>query len=544
MAGKSACPTYSGRMPPHTASQNLAPRWPLLAAVGLALVAAGLRLWQIHESLWLDELHTAWCATGSLGEVASRAAIGNQSPLFFWVEWLLVRLLRPSELALRLPSVVAGSLLPLTVFLLARRWSTAGVGLLAAAVVAIDPTSLFYATEARPYALVQLLGVIHMAITADLIFQPTLRRRAGWIAIGAVLFHLHYTAALLFPAELAFYGSVAMLRPRDVAYRWRQLALDSAVLTVLCLPALGTVLAVAARRANWAAFIPQQPLWDVFDWWPCALAAWYIAAAGLLLRVPATKKDDDAGPWRSQPMFALLLLCWLIVPTLLAWLANESDTARLFFPRYLIAVTPAAVLLAACCADLAPWRSSKIAVGSLILVAAIWSSGMIGTVRQDGRAIDARGEDWRGCIAWLNERLPETQFPVLVYSGLIEADALRQPHDKLLEDYCLLPVTSLYPLETERADMIPLPLDEPWRLDQIAEMLIVHRGGAWLIVRASERASQQIADEIVARLDRSATPDAAVRWHTSEPQAFGRLHVVRLVAREPNDPKSKVQGPK
>src|SRR5437763_344046 len=97
--------------------------WPLLATLGISLVAAALRIQPLSESLWLDELHTAWCAVGPLDEVARRAAIGNQSPLYFWLEWFIVGILGPTELSLRLLSIAAGSVLPIATFWMARRWS-------------------------------------------------------------------------------------------------------------------------------------------------------------------------------------------------------------------------------------------------------------------------------------------------------------------------------------------------------------------------------------------------------------------------------------
>ena len=100
-------------MPPPDVTAPSLPRASLAAAIAITAIAAALRFWQAGESLWLDELHTAWCAHGSLSEVAQRAAIGNQSALFFWLEWLLVRIFGENELALRLPSLIAGSLLPL-----------------------------------------------------------------------------------------------------------------------------------------------------------------------------------------------------------------------------------------------------------------------------------------------------------------------------------------------------------------------------------------------------------------------------------------------
>ena len=47
-------------MPPFTVS-----RLPLAALAVLVVFGAALRIWQAGESLWLDELHTAWCALGS-----------------------------------------------------------------------------------------------------------------------------------------------------------------------------------------------------------------------------------------------------------------------------------------------------------------------------------------------------------------------------------------------------------------------------------------------------------------------------------------------
>src|SRR6185369_3416608 len=111
--------------------------WQFIGALGICVLAAALRIPPLGESLWLDELHTAWCALGPLDEVAERAAIGNQGPLYYWLEWLLADVFGPTEFSLRLLSLVSGSLLPLALFLLARRWSLTTAGLIAAALVAV-----------------------------------------------------------------------------------------------------------------------------------------------------------------------------------------------------------------------------------------------------------------------------------------------------------------------------------------------------------------------------------------------------------------------
>src|SRR5262245_40225438 len=138
-----------------SALANSIPRWQLAAILAVTLLGTAWHIWIARGSLWVDELHTAWCTRGSETGVAPRAAIGNQSPPFFWLEWALVQLFGEHEWALRLPSLIAGSLLPLALCWLAWRWTNQGlVALTAAALVLIDPLSNFFATEARPYALV------------------------------------------------------------------------------------------------------------------------------------------------------------------------------------------------------------------------------------------------------------------------------------------------------------------------------------------------------------------------------------------------------
>jgi len=495
-----------------------------LAAVGISLVGAALRIQPLGESLWLDELHTAWCAVGPLDEVAQRAAMGNQGPLFYWLEWLTLRLLGPNELSLRLISLLSASLLPLAVFLLARRWRAETAGLVAAGLIAVDPLSIFYATEARPYATLQLLAVLHVALTTEVVEQPTLRRRMTWIGVAVAMFYLHFTAALVIFAEatvLCFSRIVGGPEKRGSALI---LLVDFALLGVLCLPELSNLQAIFAHRANWATFVARGPVWSVLEWFSLPAWWWSMLVVMAVVGVGCQRKSGASGTRRLWgDASCLLVAAWLAIPLGLAWLATWTDTARLFFPRYVVCSLPAAALVAGLFVRAIPWQSVRIVAGVLTIACAAWSGGLVENIVQDNRVIAPRGEDWRGCVAWLDERLPEAGFPVLVYSGLIEADELRQPHDELLADYCLAPVTSLYPLDVDRGDMFPLALHEPGKLDQVAEMLMIHRGGAWLIVRGDKPAAARIAEEIMTSLRAASVAESSVKWRGKESQSFGRV---------------------
>jgi len=499
----------------------------------LALVCAGalLRLVQTRDSLWVDELHTAWTALGSLGDVLPRAAIGNQSPLFFWGQWLLVRLFGPSELTLRLTSVVAGSLLPLALCLLALRHTGARpVALAVAGLAAFDPLLLFFASEARPYAALQLLAVAHVGLLLETWRQPTRARRLGLVGGAALLFHWHYTAALLLLAEAAGYGLVCWRRRGALAYRPAQAGLDGLAAAALCLPAAPLLLAIFDRRHNWAEFIPQRPWWQMLDPLPwsggaAVLVLGWLASA--LWRGRQAEPTPGAGDQAQAGDFAVLVLSWLLVPLAAAWLLTRLDIARLFFPRYLAASAPAALLAAALCTELLPARWAKGLAAGLLVLAGVVTSGIPQQLAIDGRALADRAEDWRGAVAWLNTQL-EPDDAVLVASGLIEANALVVSQDPLLAEYCLAPVMSLYRLKIERARLEPLPYSNLGELPPAARDLARQHARTWLVVRGRREAASRVERAAIDALALPATGERPRQWRVSQRASFGRVQVIAL----------------
>jgi hypothetical protein len=519
-------------------------------ALGLvALVGAGLRLIQSGESLWLDELHTAWCALADWHEVAARAADGNQGPLFFWLQWGLVRLLGASELTLRLTSIVASTGLVLLVGLWVARHGSPLAGLTAATLLAIDPWGIFWGSEARPYALVQVLGAAHLLAVEPLLTRPTRSWRLVWVLVGAALFHLHYTAALLLAAEAAIAGLWWALWPQQVAYRRVQAGRDVLALLLLMWPAAGTLAEISQRRANWALFVDVQPLDQLFTWWPLAFGLVLIvgakaAHAGLRRLGWSPPGQSPPGP---APQDLVAVACWLLVPASLAWLATETDLARLFFPRYLAACLPAATILGAWTIDLAPGRWGRVVAAGVLLGAAGYASDLLPELARSGRPIAHRREDWRSAVAWLQSQYAAHPGPVLLHSGIIEADVLREGPTPRELAYCRFPLRGLYRLEVPDEELIPLPRRRP-RQDHLLPPVrrrLAEADGCWLVVRGPPERARWIAVRLIAELHGHAfgrVSDVAAgdedetlwrrhhgpRWHIVQREEFGDLSVVRL----------------
>jgi mannosyltransferase len=190
--------------------------WPLAA---LTLLAAALRLGTLDlQSFWYDEAFTPVHVLhpGLVATLHSFVHTENTPPLWYVVVWAVSRVLGTGEIALRLPSALAGiATVPVA---WAIGWELAGRGvsgrraaILTAALVAVNPLFVWYSQEARAYAFFVLFAALAMLCMLRADREPTPRRYALFALTGALALLSHYFAIfLLIPMTLW------LLRPRRV----------------------------------------------------------------------------------------------------------------------------------------------------------------------------------------------------------------------------------------------------------------------------------------------------------------------------------------
>ena len=79
--------------------------------------------------------------------------------------------------------------------------------------------------------------------------------------------------------------------------------------------------------------------------------------------------------------------------------------------------------------------------------------------------------------------------------------------------------------------MAPLVVSSEGGLDQPIEMLMLHRGGAWLVVRGNRDSALNYATALAARFGPSS--GGAVRWRVTDSSYGTRVHVVAIEATHP-----------
>ena len=293
----------------------------------------------------------------------------------------------------------------------------------------------------------------------------------------------------------------------------RYLIIGFGIIAVSALSNLELVRILAERRENWSHFImptrqPQRMLWlfrlDVYVFFPSVASAvvWF-AKQRFVSSEPIEAESHRATRHGISITACLITLC---APVVVAWLLTEADITRLFHRRYLICSSvPLAILTANVV--------SAMSVGRVrMLVCVLVSSCALLNISP--RLHNRVAENWRSAIPAINA-LPPAE-PLILYSGLIEADGWWNADDEARRAYCQFPLNSMYPLNSERT-VVSLPRT----IGQIATAIPqVDTNTVWLLTRASEQKKAQVVASVQAALGN--------RWSQRQQASFGRLTLIKL----------------
>ncbi len=341
-----------------------------LALFGLALAARVYRL--DAQSLWLDEGSSWQMAKQPWGTLLRDLLSPTAAyPLYHLLLKLWVSLCGDSEIALRLPSAIAGAAAVPVIYLAGREIPPSPVpartksrqqmhgdtpyvsvgaasplridhvrSLAAATIILAGPFPLWYAQEAKAYSLLLLVAAL---LTWILLRVLRTGAHRDWLAFGAIALAavcVHRLAALGVVA-----GGWAWLLTRGRVRGWAAaatLAAISAGLVAVMVYGLGS------DRAATGAYIPAGPLAALgltfarfsLDRWPGDAPWWWLAPWAALLTWGLIRLGLDVwrrpGGSRAAPT---VILCMLLVP--LGLFLIQLLLTRLYEARYLIVIYPA-----------------------------------------------------------------------------------------------------------------------------------------------------------------------------------------------------------
>lgn len=203
-----------GKLPPRGEPDTT--RETALLVLGGVILAGLVLRFAVPRGIWLDEAISIHQAHLGLGDMLQNLYYGDRHPpLHHLALWLDVRIFGDGELAVRLPSLIAGTLVIPALYLLGRELYDRRTGLIAAAFGAASPLLIWYAQEARMYAFVTLFGLLAFWTQLRVIREGSMRNWAAYILATAALLWSHYFGLLLIGVQQLIFVGILTHRRRE-----------------------------------------------------------------------------------------------------------------------------------------------------------------------------------------------------------------------------------------------------------------------------------------------------------------------------------------
>lgn len=194
-----------------------------LLLAGIVVVALVVRAYALGaESLWVDEVYTARVVLdrGLANILFVLPVVDVHPPFYYAVLWAWTRVTGVSAVSIRALSLVASVVSLPFVYAIARRLYDRRVGLLSALLFAVSPFYVYYAREARMYAVMTLVALWSMYAMLGWMDGESewWRSKRGYAVATVALVYTHAFGILIVVAQNAYV--MAFQDPGDVDDPW------------------------------------------------------------------------------------------------------------------------------------------------------------------------------------------------------------------------------------------------------------------------------------------------------------------------------------
>jgi mannosyltransferase len=353
----------------------------------IILLALGLRLVLINSSLWLDESIQALALMGKMGPLMQYALADYQPPLYHLIGYVFTQVFGYSEIALRLPSLVAGICTVYFVIKIGELVATKRIGIIAGLLAATNPLLIYYSGEGRTYALTTFF------VTASFYYFIRLLQDKNSSKLSSI-FYLLFTCAFLWTSYLSWF----LLLAQAIYVIWKKrydlllIQIVAGLTLIAWLPSLIASLGIGRSTMNtspewgrvvggltwkslpltWVKFVLGRISFDNKLLYGAIVSLVGIAHLFVLSRSPLKKYPT--------------LLVWLVPPLILG-IGVASILPVFSYFRVLFILPAYLLLLAIALSSFKSWKMLILIVGiQLTALIYFWASPRY------------HHEDWRGLV--------------------------------------------------------------------------------------------------------------------------------------------------
>ena len=323
------------------------------AALALLIILASIeRIYGIdRQSLWSDEVFAVMISyKHHFNNIWPLLLNDSHPPGYVTLMYWLLPWIGYSDVAIRAQALVYGIFWIPLVFWLGKRWFSASVGLLAAALVASSYSAIYFSQEARAYSMLVTFCLGNLICFLEILFAKRLLRAysIGFIISSILILYLHYTCFVFFAAEVLLYLIFWMSRHRKGSIP--EMAKIFGIPLLVYSPWLGVMYNhLTDTSRNWAvsdtpsltdAYYVFERLWGPHH----GLTLFYIySLIGATLF--AVYRHIKHG-FSRQPAIIYSLAFLLVIPVLVFYIESQIWTP-IFEKRYFLITLPLVTLLTA-----------------------------------------------------------------------------------------------------------------------------------------------------------------------------------------------------
>jgi hypothetical protein len=304
------------------------------AGVSLLLAVAflGVYLPPLLRSLWIDEAGMFWMARG--GPVAAIQKTANwpgQSILYAAITSLFCFEGSPlRDILLRLPALLGAAAACYVLYRFANDAIGPGAGRIAAILFAFSPTTIEFATQARPYT----CAMAAAAASCWALYRWAESRERRWLSAYVIsltlVFYFHYLFALIVAAHAALLAW-ELFRKRRFA-RAGDLVIAYVAVALLVLPLVPHLL-LLFRESHTLSFASKPTIAQLSELLLPPVFAIGLFAAGILAHTLYPDIGWKSGAWRTG-IVAMMIVWWCAGP-MVAFGISTVTSSEIFVPRYI-----------------------------------------------------------------------------------------------------------------------------------------------------------------------------------------------------------------
>lgn len=411
------------------------------AFYALAIVVS-LSTWflAINAPLWLDETGSYWDISAGVSQIWSRQTLWF--PIYAYILWFSTKIIGASEIALRVPSILAMLGAVYLLYRAAREIFSREIALFAVVIFSLNPVVSFAAIDVRPYAFAALATNATILTLLHLRNTDGSRVAALFGFLAASILYFQYLFAVILPALVIAFFLIKRENPKG---QWRQFTAASAAFSIGFLPLIPGLISLFRTSKTHVCEVAPKVADLILTLAPGWLSILAVVLFGAFLMY-ATKVRPAVQP--SAVQWERPLVCFVLgfVPLFILWIVSVVTPIHMFAPRHRLIAVPGIALSWAFLIDRLRFPTLRLVFCGCLV--ALTCAGLFSSPYSQRHFLIEKY-----VLQAAEKNASVDNAPVLVCSGFIESDFAPMPTGPAVQSRLFAPL-SYYRLSVP---VVPLP---------------------------------------------------------------------------------------